>query len=247
MNVIFTGQQKRRITGAKAHTHDCYEIIITLEGNCFMHINDEEIFLDENSVVVVPPGIVHSNLSADGFRDLFIAVDRVPAIQDVPFVFSDQTGIISSLGQLIHTTWIQKEYNYRSITSSLLLVINDYIVKFQDKGYEYDFVRKLKEIMANQFSNSEFDLTKVNLNLGVSTDYLRRCFRKETGMTPLEYLMNMRISQAKMYLIQCRHMSIEQIAFDCGFKDGYYFSRCFKKKVGISPSEFRNLNAKYAK
>ena len=200
--------------------------------------------MSENSVAVIPPGVIHGSLSADGFCTLFIQVDRLPAIQNKPFVFTDQTGELRNLVELIYTTWIRKEYNYRSISSSLLAVVNDYIVKFQNKGYHYGFVCKLKENIANNFTNGDFDLKEVNLELGVSKDYLRHCFKKVTGFTPLEYLMNMRIQQSKTYLIQNQHMPIEQIALECGFKDGYYFSRCFKKKTGVSPSEFRMINTK---
>ena len=244
MNVIFASSQNGRIESEDAHVHDCYEIIFMLEGCCFIYINDEEFLMNENSVAVIPPGVVHGSLSADGFRTLFIQVDRLPAVQDTPFVFTDQTGELRNLVELIYTTWIRKEYNYRSISSSLLAVVNDYIVKFQNKGYHYGFVCKLKENIANNFTNGDFDLKEVNLELGVSKDYLRHCFKKVTGFTPLEYLMNMRIQQSKTYLIQNQHMPIEQIALECGFKDGYYFSRCFKKKTGVSPSEFRMINTK---
>lgn len=220
--------------------HDCYEIVTVLEGTYYTYLNDEEILVNEESVVVIPPGTVHCSQSTDGFRDLFIHVDQIPAIQDEPFVFADQTGVVHYLGQLIYTTWLQKDYNYRSITSSTLALIIEHIIKFQGKGYEFDFVRKLKEILVNQFSDSEFDLAKVNLNLGVSKSYLRSCFKKETGVTPLEYLTNLRVQQAESYLMQNRYMSIGEIASACGFKDIYYFSRCFKKKNGVSPSEFRN-------
>ena len=158
MNVIFASSQNGRIESEDAHVHDCYEIIFMLEGCCFIYINDEEFLMSENSVAVIPPGVIHGSLSADGFRTLFIQVDRLPAVQDKPFVFTDQTGELRNLVELIYTTWIRKEYNYRSISSSLLAVVNDYVVKFQNKGYHYGFVCKLKENIANNFTNGDFDL-----------------------------------------------------------------------------------------
>ena len=137
MNVIFASSSNGRIEGDDAHTHECYEIIVVLEGCCNLYIDDEEFSMNENSVVVIPPGVVHGSLSADSFRDLYIRVDEFPAVQDTPVAFSDQTDIIRYLGQLICTTWLQKDYNYRAITSALLAVINQYVVKYKEKGCEY--------------------------------------------------------------------------------------------------------------
>ena len=107
MNVIFASSQNGRIESEDAHIHDCCEIIFMLEGCCFMYIDDEECLLSENSVAVIPAGVVHGSLSADGFRTLFIQVDRLPAIKDKPYVFTEQTGALRNLVELIYTTWIK--------------------------------------------------------------------------------------------------------------------------------------------
>ena len=58
-------------------------------------------------------------------------------------------------------------------------------------------------------------------------------------MTPLEYLTQIRIEQAKSYLINSNIYSISEIADMCGFSDQYYFSRVFKKTVGVSPRDYK--------
>ena len=77
MNVIFASSQNGRIESEDAHVHDCYEIIFMLEGCCFIYIDDEEFLMSENSVAVIPPGVVHGSLSAEGFRTLFIQVGGI--------------------------------------------------------------------------------------------------------------------------------------------------------------------------
>ena len=65
-----------------------------------------------------------------------------------------------------------------------------------------------------------------------------RRFRSAYGMTPCEYLNQRRINTAKQ-LLQNSTLSVEEIASQTGFPDHNYFSKYFKKKVGLSPSKFR--------
>ena len=62
--------------------------------------------------------------------------------------------------------------------------------------------------------------------------------RSATGMAPLEYLRSMRFSKAAEMLGSDRH-SISQIAWATGFNDSHYFSKAFKQKFGMTPSEYR--------
>ena len=78
--------------------------------------------------------------------------------------------------------------------------------------------------------------------MGISFDYMRHCFKEETGETPLEYLTKMRIRQAKRHLRQNKFYSVGEIAYLCGFSDRYYFSKIFKKLTGMSPGEYQKSN-----
>jgi AraC-like DNA-binding protein len=65
-----------------------------------------------------------------------------------------------------------------------------------------------------------------------------RAFRKEIGLSPIVYLRNRRIDQAKRRLAESID-AIKEIAEQVGYSDQFYFSRDFKKNTGLSPSEFR--------
>jgi len=73
--------------------------------------------------------------------------------------------------------------------------------------------------------------------------YLARLFKNQYGASILNYVMDLRITQAKKMLRFSDH-SIDQIGKECGFEDANYFSRMFKKVEGSSPSEYRTLWAK---
>ncbi|RPJ26103.1 MAG: helix-turn-helix domain-containing protein [Chloroflexi bacterium] len=75
-------------------------------------------------------------------------------------------------------------------------------------------------------------------HVGLNSDYLTYCFRKELGMTPIAYLNRYRINQAKQLLTE-RQMSITEVGMAVGFSDSGYFSRVFRKEVGMSPEAYR--------
>ncbi|MCH3127484.1 helix-turn-helix transcriptional regulator, partial [Listeria monocytogenes] len=71
-------------------------------------------------------------------------------------------------------------------------------------------------------------------------DHVRRRFKKATGQTPGEYLAELRMDYAKKLIAgnQTLHYSIAEIGMMSGYYDSHYFSRVFKKKNGMTPSEF---------
>ena len=73
----------------------------------------------------------------------------------------------------------------------------------------------------------------------ISTDRFYHVFKEVMGISPSEYIMEMRISKACLMLAESSH-SITQIAQLCGFCTTSYFSLCFKKLLGVSPTQYRN-------
>ena len=78
-------------------------------------------------------------------------------------------------------------------------------------------------------------------HIGITEDYLTFCFRQELGITPVHYLQRYRINQAKR-LLKESNQTITEIAFNVGFSDSGYFSRIFRREVGMSPEMFRQTS-----
>lgn len=79
-------------------------------------------------------------------------------------------------------------------------------------------------------------------HVGMAEDYLTACFHKEVGMTPIAYLNRYRINQAKLLLCQGR-ARVTDIAGAVGFADSGYFSRLFRREVGVSPDAYRRKHS----
>lgn len=91
-----------------------------------------------------------------------------------------------------------------------------------------------------QYYSERVDLTELSRTLGYSYDYFRHLFKKYTGYSPMQYVVQQRLEQAKRMLAEDRH-PITVIAAECGFSNSPQFSMLFKKYVGVSPSRFRAL------
>lgn len=74
----------------------------------------------------------------------------------------------------------------------------------------------------------------------LSKDHFIRLFKRETGVTPLQYINLKKIERAQLMLVTDT-MSVKNIAFALGFDDYSYFNRLFKKVIGLTPMSYRNL------
>lgn len=88
--------------------------------------------------------------------------------------------------------------------------------------------------------NKDISLDEVSRSVDISPYYFSKLFKEETGENFIEYLTNIRIEKAKKLLLYS-DMSIKNICIDTGYSDPNYFSRIFKKQVGLTPTEYREL------
>ena len=100
--------------------------------------------------------------------------------------------------------------------------------------------RLVRAAMAYVHEHYAEPLTRQDLarHVNMAEDYLTSCFHKEVGMAPIAYLNRYRVNQAKLLLKQ-GDASITDIALAVGFADRGYFSRVFRREVGMSPEAYR--------
>ena len=100
--------------------------------------------------------------------------------------------------------------------------------------------RKAKEILSRSL-NTRLYIADVAEQCAMSRSHFSRAFKKTTGMSPQEWLLNVRIRRAKELLAE-ESLAISLISLECGFADQSHFSRMFSKLVGITPKRFRQLS-----
>lgn len=102
---------------------------------------------------------------------------------------------------------------------------------------ELIFNQILEWLKINAFQ--ELSLKDVATKFNFNKNYLAKLFKKKTGITVNDYIMNIRITRAKELLLQS-DLTIKEVAYKVGYLDEKYFMRIFKSKELITPSKYRN-------
>ncbi|ACT02845.1 helix-turn-helix domain-containing protein [Paenibacillus sp. JDR-2] len=102
-----------------------------------------------------------------------------------------------------------------------------------------NLVKKAVTLMEEEYDKAS--LHYVADKVFITPAYLSSLFKSKMGVTFIEHLTRIRISHAKKLLKQT-HLRNYEVAERVGYQDSRYFSQIFKKKVGLSPSEFRDAN-----
>ena len=85
---------------------------------------------------------------------------------------------------------------------------------------------------------AKFDLPELARQLHVSYTWFRRTFAQQTGLSPHQYLLQLRVAHARSLLAES-DWTVKEVAMGSGFESEYYFCRVFKKKTGVTPGEWR--------
>lgn len=99
--------------------------------------------------------------------------------------------------------------------------------------------QKIKSYIDNNY-HRHIELCELAHESGYTRNYLYKLFKREYGISPQEYLIDLRIEKAKMLLCdKTESFSVGEVASAVGFGDQLYFSRVFKSRVGRTPTAFR--------
>ena len=98
-------------------------------------------------------------------------------------------------------------------------------------------IRKVVDLMHENI-NKPLDNRKCSKLVGLGINEFYELFKKEMHLTPLQYMLMLRLEHASI-LLRHSQSSIDKIAENCGFADRYHFSKAFKNHFGIPPVEFR--------
>ena len=225
------------IIGGRAIDGKKGDIIIS---NCGV-LHDERSSIDHPLITYVC-GI--NNFQIEGLPHNWLIDEKV-----LPVIHSDRYyTIFKDLFELMVNEVARKTPGTEETCQYVMCVIVSLITRITHKQLDAEedeiraLVLEIKDYLDRHYIN-EINLTEMAASLYINPFYLIHVFKKETGFSPKQYVINRRIGEAQNMLINT-NKTFAEISKLVGYDNSNYFNHLFKKIIGVSPGKFRKSQSK---
>ena len=227
-------------------THEYLEnfsLIVVLHGEMEFRYEDETLFVGKNEAILLDFRRRHSYRSLTDDLVKWELIFNGAASEAYYNLLEHQWGIKlhidSRLSAVVNMLKSEMEEVFpQDHKISYLIQLMFAAIIDQHQGHMSPEVEKAIQYMYSNYGESLM-IGEIAEHVSLSRSYFTKLFSRETGYSPSQYLMNIRINMAQEMLLG-RVLSVSQIAEECGFGTVAHFSRVFKAKIGESPRAFRN-------
>ena len=143
-------------------------------------------------------------------------------------------------GDLDIYTWVLKQ-NHTEVLTEWLLNLSSELLDHMEKRKENDekeIITQASDYIANHLSEPDLSLQSVSEAVRLSASYFSQLFKAETGIGVKNYIIDSRVSKAKL-LLKETNLKSEDIALQTGFTSASYFGKAFKRSTGMTPNTYR--------
>ena len=253
---MYSVMYKDKISGSLGYGRSSYDfqegtLVFASPGQVFTSPAKEEIQGKKGWTLLFHPDLlVKSHLANKMESYTYFSYEVSEALH----LSTKEEAYIFQVTEQIRTEYSQNidKHSQQLILSNLELLLN-YCMRFYDRQFytrtnlHSDFVSEF-ELKLKTYFNSDLIVEKgipsatyFGKQLHMSSNYLSDLLKKETGKSIKEHVDGYIVRKAKNSLLNS-NQSISEIAYKLGFEYPQSFTRMFKKKTGISPNEYRNLN-----
>jgi AraC-like DNA-binding protein len=263
---VFYVTKCKQVNDGIYHDHDFTELAYILSGKGKYLVEGKEFDVEAGDLIICNPGVKHTHIVINqkeptiefisGFTN-FHFKNMTPNSIELP----DKCCILHTTAELKQeiskhcyamiaereSNQVGKYFMFKThLMQMLLLVMRDIadVEKSEQKGCNIETYNKnyaVNQIISylNENYEHKISLEQIAHNMYLSPVYISKIFKEETGESPINYLIKIRLEKAKDILLNTESDSIKNIANQVGYDDVYHFSKLFKKYYGISPLYYR--------
>lgn len=221
----FTSESTKRITISKG------QIILLFPGQWHTYAPSKETGWNEYYIGF--QGKIIEHIISHGFFRLDNQIIDVGVNEDLVNLFSTAIKIAKD----------EKIGSQQNLAGIVFNIMGTILSLAQNKNFETkESAQKIERAKVIMFENIQknIDIKEIAANLGISYSLFRKVFKEYTGYAPANYFQELKLRKAKELLSETNH-SIKQIAYELNFSSYEYFLSFFKKKVNMTPMEYRNM------
>lgn len=238
------------------HYHNAYEIYYLLYGQRKILVQDRIYEINAGDIMLFKPNVFHRSISMGHHKRLNIEFTMkfmnkyfspITCSQILKCFDKEYIRVDDTKQQKLEDLLFETEKIY--MTDDRFYIVFAQILKLlcelseQDAGSVNELSKssqKLTPII--EYINSNYtsieNIDEIAEQCYINKSYMCRLFKKEMGITLIQYINNIKIQQA-CELLRNTDMTLTDIGTKCGFSNASYFSAQFKKELSITPSEFR--------
>lgn len=226
-------------------------IVVAVRGKCLFSVNNNNYNLNENT-------ILHCGSSLDlrietkdvgieyyvvHYKNILIE-EKFKHIENDSFSFEigDRVSLLKYCENILYKGSRPDDYSKFYCKVDFMNLINSLIISIRTSQYsdELKVVHKAIEYI-NENYNKPISVSEISYLLAVDRRQFSDVFQAVVGLSPNKYIQKYRLEEAKS-LLKFSTYSISEIADMTGYNDCFYFSKSFKKNIGVSPKEYRKNN-----
>lgn len=263
---LFTCKVKRS-RGEESHCHDFTEICYIISGKGQYIVDGVTVSVSPGDILIYNPGVFHEAICWDKkepMLEFFLAFDDYQ-FKDMPpnhfimkegeFHFHADATLQQKLSRLCCSISTEQAngqpgryFMLKSYLIQFLMILireKEEAFKIQE-GYTFESTNKtyVVEQMVNYINDhyrEKMSLDQIAKNMYLSPFYISKIFKSETGETPINYVIKVRLEKAKELFEKRDKLSVQEVAAYVGYDDAYHFSKLFKKHYGSAPSHYKNI------
>lgn len=219
------------------------ELILHLSGCGTVKFNGKELRCIENTIRFLPKGkneeySVYNDDKGECI-DIFFNSDK--PISDEAFTVDLKNGSrVKALFKKIFSVWVAKNEGYYFECIGILYEI---FAEMQHRNYitgeQNNIIMPAVKYIEEHFLTGKISVSALAEKCGISESYLKKLFIKRFSVSPVKYIVQLKINYACDLLLSGRYTTA-QIADFCGYTNVHFFYRQFKEYVGVTPTEFQN-------
>ena len=237
---FYYSTDRKKDESINVHTHSCWEIVYYKSCAGKTDIGGIEYHFRENTFAILPPQVPHNETHFQGGHLTFIGFEA-ENLKIAGGIFNDDPyQNIKHLVSRIQTEAKNKFSDSKQMVDILIRELTVYLNRLQSPNpVQTNGLRYAKRFIDENYSwkINFIDLAK---SCGYTFDSFRYSFKKEYGVSPKSYLIDLRLEKAKT-LLESNEQNCTQIAYTCGFSNAAQFSTMFRLKYGITPKDFARI------
>ncbi len=220
-----------------------HALVYYFSGRNVFHYGDLHLTCDKNTLLYLPQGVPYTIDRMDETE--IIVIDFLTSGQFLSDPFCKKAPASGPLPDHFRkllalwrrqTPWEMPEMLslfWQTVGAVRHLTVQHYLPESRTRR-----IAPAIEYMEEHFAEPDIRVSALARMCGMSERYFLQIFRSYLSSSPKEFLIRLRLNQAKQLLVS-ENLSVSQIASLCGFSDLFYFSRAFRGKTGMTPSEYR--------